>query len=756
MQPWRTKIIDEVDNLNIPQIINIFDLKDTDKKYLNILIIQTKEALIKYFKKLGFIIFNDNIIIYIHMPVGGCDIHFQIKIFLNNAFQFIIENESTSRIYELNRFWHTYKIIELLQLKKNFFEEFNFTALFEDKLMIKVIKHEVIIKVNDYLNNTEKVDKLLEDTKTFDQLSEEIKQLLINKDSNQILKKNPRLLIEPRFISLIYDSNNTNRIIQDGGNNNLKFIKWINKYININHILHIYQIPKININFKIKKSNKNIHSETLYNKYLICPNIFILTIENTFFKYFTDKYFNIAKDEYYINIFEKIFFKKFINILFINNLYITKYDIFYFDDNQNPVNLKDEYKQKYYDFIKINSTLEFSKIYIDRCKTHLHLKKNITALIWALNHLDTNGVIMLFIRETLIPSSFDLILLLSQFCDVKLYYDYIIIDAFVLKLNLICSNFRNTSTLIQHLETILTFENSPNLSFLEITEIKQGNLEKFTKQVLKPSKFIINRQLEYIECFKNDKGEFEAMPEEIKDIIKMKTIMLATQSFIPKPESIPYIYENLFLNKMKVSKDKYIEVFESFTKKEAKIIFKLIKKCDAHYILELGMGYAQYTIILLQILNYYNSVYNLNRKNFKLTSVDQYQKSKWKNIGVKNVEKIELEDHHKLIKEKSTIALPILIKDLKMYDIIFLTGWYKFDYMLFDLLNAYELLKIDGFIIINDISLPGIEQLIKFIENNYESLKRIEVDSNKIAVYQKKFNDTNELSRLKRMSIKVN
>ena len=71
------------------------------------------------------------------------------------------------------------------------------------------------------------------------------------------------------------------------------------------------------------------------------------------------------------------------------------------------------------------------------------------------------------------------------------------------------------------------------------------------------------------------------------------------------------------------------------------------------------------------------------------------------------------------------------------YDIIFLNGWSTFNTILADFINVYELVKIDGYIVINNISQPGIFQLIDLIINNYQFLKKLNIDNNKIAVFKK-------------------
>jgi hypothetical protein len=338
-------------------------------------------------------------------------------------------------------------------------------------------------------------------------------------------------------------------------------------------------------------------------------------------------------------------------------------------------------------------------------------------------------------------------------------------DAISLPLYIICTNFKNINSLIKHLEKILTFNINPDTGFFKINKIIMGDIEKFYKKTLKVSLFLFNRKNNYKDCFKNDNGELEIMSLEIEHYIIIKAMSLISKIYLPKPENMNYIASLLDIKKIKIN-GKYIDISYNINKEEGMLIYKLIKHSKAKKILELGMGYGLSSLIILQSLKYFNNKYNEMDSNYKLVSIDPYQKTFWKEIGMEHLKKAHLIAYHKLKEENTYIFLPELIKKKKLYDIVFINslfllnnkllgelkeyqiikknGWSEIDYILNDILNSYHLLKIKGYLIINNSLNPGISEILKYIEMYYPFLKKIETDVKSMTVYLKIDKDDDE------------
>lgn len=102
--------------------------------------------------------------------------------------------------------------------------------------------------------------------------------------------------------------------------------------------------------------------------------------------------------------------------------------------------------------------------------------------------------------------------------------------------------------------------------------------------------------------------------------------------------------------------------------------------------------------------------------NASHTIIDPSQKSVWKNIGITNLKRANI-DFFTLIEKPSEIALPALLAEGKKYNLGFIDGWHTFDHTLIDFFYLNRLIDVGGIIIIDDIDLPGINKLMRYVLN---------------------------------------
>ena len=161
---------------------------------------------------------------------------------------------------------------------------------------------------------------------------------------------------------------------------------------------------------------------------------------------------------------------------------------------------------------------------------------------------------------------------------------------------------------------------------------------------------------------------------------------------------------------------------------EGKTLQYLIKKYSCKKCLEIGMAFAISSYYILQTNNY-----------VKLVSIDPYQSTQWKNIGLKILKKYNLISRHKLIQKKSYEVLPILLQKYeKTFDFIFIDGFHTFDYTLLDVFYSIKLLKKNGILVIDDVLHNGVSKVISYIDTNYNLfLKKIVLKNiHTIGIYQ--------------------
>ena len=153
-------------------------------------------------------------------------------------------------------------------------------------------------------------------------------------------------------------------------------------------------------------------------------------------------------------------------------------------------------------------------------------------------------------------------------------------------------------------------------------------------------------------------------------------------------------------------------------------LFEIIVSEKPKKILEIGMADGLSTITILKAINYLNSVDKIKRN---LTSIDPYQKTQWKNNGLKNIKLLKLQKMHTFINKINYLALPELLKKNRFFDLIFIDGNHAFDYVMHDNFLGYKLLNYNGILINDDYTFSDVKKAMNYFEANYDYLKNFKI-----------------------------
>lgn len=97
------------------------------------------------------------------------------------------------------------------------------------------------------------------------------------------------------------------------------------------------------------------------------------------------------------------------------------------------------------------------------------------------------------------------------------------------------------------------------------------------------------------------------------------------------------------------------------------------------------------------------------------TIIDPFQYSQWDGVGVKNLKDSGLNKFH-LIEEPSELALPALLRSHEFaFDFVFIDGWHTFDHTLLDCFYATRLLRVGGYLAIDDAAMPGVRLAVDYL-----------------------------------------
>jgi predicted O-methyltransferase YrrM len=115
------------------------------------------------------------------------------------------------------------------------------------------------------------------------------------------------------------------------------------------------------------------------------------------------------------------------------------------------------------------------------------------------------------------------------------------------------------------------------------------------------------------------------------------------------------------------------------------------------------------------------------RAGARHTIIDPFQNSQWDGVGTSHLDQAGL-TFYDLVESKSEFALPRLTEEREgAYDFIFVDGWHTFDHTLIDCFYATRLLRVGGYLAIDDANWPGIRRVVSYLENYpcYETFRSL-------------------------------
>ena len=173
--------------------------------------------------------------------------------------------------------------------------------------------------------------------------------------------------------------------------------------------------------------------------------------------------------------------------------------------------------------------------------------------------------------------------------------------------------------------------------------------------------------------------------------------------------------------------------------REGRYLQRVLKKNKFKKCLEVGLAFGVST---------FNIITAIYKNGGTLVSIDPNQSGKWNNMGKKLIMNIGLDKHHTIYEDKSYVVMPELLKKEEgSYDFVFIDGWHTFDYTLIDFFYGDKLLRIGGYIVIDDALHQGVEKTLKYLDKNYSGFyKRIKGGNvpSTFGVYEKLREDTRD------------
>tara|TARA_Y100000385_G_scaffold244389_1_gene262437 strand:+ start:541 stop:1248 length:708 start_codon:yes stop_codon:yes gene_type:complete len=157
---------------------------------------------------------------------------------------------------------------------------------------------------------------------------------------------------------------------------------------------------------------------------------------------------------------------------------------------------------------------------------------------------------------------------------------------------------------------------------------------------------------------------------------------------------------------------------------EAEFIYDFIKSNGIKKTLETGFAYAK------------SASHIIASTNEKHIAIDPFQNN-YQRLGVKNIERLNLDKLLDFREDYSHNVLPELIKEGENFEFIFIDGDHKFDGEFVDFYYADLLLEKGGFILLHDTWMRSTRLVMEFINTNRKDYKQISTGLRNLSLYQK-------------------
>ncbi len=122
--------------------------------------------------------------------------------------------------------------------------------------------------------------------------------------------------------------------------------------------------------------------------------------------------------------------------------------------------------------------------------------------------------------------------------------------------------------------------------------------------------------------------------------------------------------------------------------------------------LEVGCAYGMSSLHICHTLRV--------RMNPRHTIIDPFQFTQWDGVGIRNLEQSGI-GFFNLIQKKSEFAMPELLAEGEgRFDLVFVDGWHTFDHTLLDCFYATRLLRVGGYLVIDDVTIPPVRRAVEY------------------------------------------
>lgn len=174
------------------------------------------------------------------------------------------------------------------------------------------------------------------------------------------------------------------------------------------------------------------------------------------------------------------------------------------------------------------------------------------------------------------------------------------------------------------------------------------------------------------------------------------------------------ILENIFETKKFInSKNQTIDIHSETRKEQCEYLQNIIRNNNFKKSIEIGFAFGISTLAITEEI--------VNNGGSHLV-IDKFQHSDWNGDGIDLVNQAGYTEKIEYFEEFCYVVLPLLLEKGRKFDFAYIDSTKQFDWLLVNFFYIDKLLEINGIIVFDDVSFPGIRKLLRYISQfpNYK------------------------------------
>jgi len=165
--------------------------------------------------------------------------------------------------------------------------------------------------------------------------------------------------------------------------------------------------------------------------------------------------------------------------------------------------------------------------------------------------------------------------------------------------------------------------------------------------------------------------------------------------------------ENVFKTRQFVNqKNETVKIHSETSRDQCLFLQKIIADNRFCKSLEIGFAYGISTLAIIE---------KIAENGGAHLAIDKYQQVSWGGGGLDLINQAGYADQLKFFPEFSYVVLPKLLESKERFDFAYVDSTKLFDWLMVDFFYIDKLLDINGIVVFDDVVIPGIRKLMRFI-----------------------------------------